>query len=354
MPKQKPWFRTWFAGVTAGVVFCAGLMAFIANSLLVKQQLAFTEPPEHLMGWAGPEKAKEAWSELKGKFPKFKIVGEVKSSEGANVKLWKHTIAVTGSHLPTIRQEIGDCVSQGSKNGVEYLLCGQIVKGELQSFEPVAQYYHYAYGRMIIGKGQIRGPDGSVGSWQADGVREGGVLPMSFGGGMPEYNGKVSSQWAVRKPEAKYIAEGKRHTVVTTAMVTTYEEVRDAIANGYPVVICSNVGFAMQPRVDGGKHFGSPQGTWNHCMVLVGIDDTVKAPSFAGNRSGKKGAAYCLNSWGPDAHGSPADDAPPGGFWISRDVIVRMVSQEDSFAYSGLNGFLAAPPEWDFGFDLAL
>lgn len=353
MPKKKPWYIQGYFLLKGGLTLLVLTLTAIVLWPQAKQQAPFAEPPQNLMGWAGPEAAKSAWAELKGKFPKFAIKGEVKGSEGAKVYLWKSAISVTGNHLPTIRQEIGDCVSQGSKNGMEYALVADIAKGAPFEFKPIFQPYHYSYGRMVIGKGQIRGPDGSVGSWQADAVREAGFIATDFEGGMPEYSGRVSSEWAVRKPAAKYIAEGKRHTVAVTAMVTTYEEVRDALANGYPIVICSDRGFALQPRVDGGKHWGTPQGTWNHCMCLIGIDDTVKGPTFAGNRSGKKGAAYCLNSWGPDAHGQPADDAPPGGFWISRDVIEYIVRQEDSFAYSGVNGFVAAPPEWDFGFSLA-
>lgn len=349
MPRKTPWYKSAYFALKGVLTLLVLSLTAIVLWPQAKQQLPFPEPPQHLMGWAGPDAAKAAWAEIGAKFPRFAIKGDAKSSEGAKVSLWKHTIAVTGNHLPTIRQEIGDCVSQGTKNAVEYLLCAQIAKGEAQEFHPVFAPYHYAYGRMVIGRGQIRGPDGSVGSWSADGIREGGVLPQSFGGGMPEYSGRVSAQWAVRRPEAKYVAEGKLHLVTTTAMVTTYVEGRDSLANGYPINVCSDVGFAMQPRVEGGKHWGVPTGNWNHSMTFVGVDDTVVAPKWAGNRSGRKGAFYILNSWGPDAHGKPAGDEPPGGFWVARDVVERMLSQEDSFAYSGLNGFVAAPPEWDFG-----
>lgn len=318
------------------------LSTIAVNMLTLKKQMTFGDtPPTNLMGWDGQDAAAKAWEQNKGKFPKFKISGDKHSSAGKVVKLWDAAKAVNGEHLPTFRQLIGDCVGASHKQALDILQCIGAAKGE-NEFKPIYHPYHYAYSRMVIGKGQIRGPDGNVGSWQAAGLKEGGAIPDDTEGVEP-YSEAVIRRLAVRKPDAKLIAIGKQHLLGEAAQVTTYAEARDAISNGYPVNVCSNRGFEMRPRVEGGKHWGVPSGQWAHSMCFIGVDDTVTCPSFAG---GGKGALYCLNSWGPDAHGKPAGDEPPGGFWVSSRVAESMLKQQDSFALSAFSGFPAQDLDW--------
>lgn len=335
--------RHWAASTVAVITMMASLTGLAVNLLTLKNQLAFGDrAPIELMGWAGPEEAKKAWSEVKGKYKPFNISGAAQPSAGKVVKLWDAAKSVNnGEHLPTFRQLIGDCVGAGHKQALDYLQCVKAAIGEAE-YKPIFSPYHYACGRVIIGRGQIRGPDGSVGAWQVEALKEYGAINCDEEG-LPAYNESVIRAWAVKKPATKYLDIGKTHLLGEAAQVTTYAEARDAIANGYPVTVCSNRGFQMRPRVEGGKHWGIPSGEWNHCMCFIAVDDTVTCPSFAG---GGKGALYLLNSWGPDAHGQPADDAPPGGFWISSKIAESMLKQEDSFALSGFAGFPAQDLQW--------
>ena len=40
-------------------------------------------------------------------------------------------------------------------------------------------------------------------------------------------------------------AAAAAHKVQTTSLISTYEELQDALSNGYPVTVCSNQGFAL-------------------------------------------------------------------------------------------------------------
>ena len=343
-----PWYRRLWV-LSVGVLSIACLVTtLMVNVGQIRRHGVMSEPPAHLMGWDEAGSQSDAAKAIKATLPKFKISGAAKDSAGAKVFLWHAAKQVLGREFETNRQEIGDCVSFGSKHAAEFLQFVAIASGEAVEFKPIFSPYHYATGRVLVGRNQIRGPDGSVGAWQQEAVTKYGVIPADTDG-LPAYSAAVARAWATRKPDQKYIDAGRLHLVQTTAQINSYEEARDALANSYPVVVCSNRGFEMQPRVHEGKHWGVPAGQWAHCMVFIGVDDTVMAPRFAG---GGKGGLYCLNSWGPDAHGSPAGDEPAGGFWVSSTVATSMLRQDDSYAYSNLQGFPARAPDWDFQFGL--
>lgn len=296
--------------------------------------------PRHLMGWAGPAVAKEAFEAVKDEFIPFRIAKAdgvpVKDNSKSRVVLWDADKVVNnGQHLPTFKQEIGDCVGAGATQAVYRLMNVQIaLNGAGEEFRPIFEPYHYACGRCApeAGSGRMgRDPSGSTGSWQAAALKIYGVIPQTPE--LPLYNAKVVSQWATKMPAAEYIAIGKQHVVQSAAQVKTAEEVRDAICNGYPVTIASNWGGSMRPTVKDGKLVNRRTGTWNHQMCIIGYDGTGPVAYW-----------YILNSWGADAFPAPPDDAPPGGFWVAKADVDYIVRQGDSFALSAFNGFPAQ--EW--------
>lgn len=301
-----------------------------------------TEPRERF-GWVPPSErsaaARERVEQILSTMPTFFVAGQSRATSGTRVVLWDFTRRINdGKHLPTFRQEVGDCVSQGAANGVNYLSAMEIARlGERERFRPAFQPYIYGISRVQVGGGRLGNSDGSVGAWAAEGVRQFGILAADEAD-VPGYSGSLARQWGKRPgPPAKFLEKAKPHVVRSTAPVSTYEQVRDALANGYPVTVASNQGFQMRGRVDRGKLWGVASGSWAHQMCFVGVDDDAARPG-----------CYCLNSWGPDAHGPPADDAPPGGFWVDAAVVTRMVRQGDSFAFSQFEGF----PEQDLDFRL--
>lgn len=283
-----------------------------------------------LCGWAGQEEAAAAFAKLEGSFHHFAIKGAPQDNAKARAVLWDASRLVNGNrHIPTFRQRIGDCVGAGAKQAVDYLQCVEAIRTGESEFKPVYSPYHYACGRMApdIGAGKIRGPDGSVGAWQAEALRVYGVIPATLPG-LDEYSEAVIRHWATRMPERRWIDEGKTHLVKSAAQVKTPEEVRDAVCNGYPCTIASDVGFRMRPPTKDGRLVNSRAGSWAHQMCVIGYDGSASQPYW-----------YILNSWGADAHGTPPDDAPPGGFWITRGDMNAIVKQGDSFALSQFDGF---------------
>lgn len=296
-----------------------------------------------LSGWAGPEVAAQALAEVqaRGALSPFVIRGAAEDNAKKRVVLWDASTAILGEHLPTFRQVVGDCVGAGAAQAVNYLQLSQMyIRGppyDRGGFRAVYEPYHYACGRNApeCGDGRLnRGREpwsGSVGSWQAEALRLYGVIPADEPG-LDEYGPSVIKRWAVRMPDRRWIDIGRLHLVKTIAQVTNADQIRDAICNGYAVTIASDWGGDMRPRTIDGRLVNRRSGSWAHQMCVIGYDGAT----------GREPYWYILNSWGPDAHGTPPDGAPPGGFWVTRRDIDYIARQGDSFALSNHDGFEAA------------
>lgn len=318
----------WIVSLTIALAGGAGITLVFNGSLSVDVDVT---PPEAREGWAGPEAladAKEAgaFADL----PEFRIVGAQGDNSEKDVRLWEFTKAVNGGeHLPNYPQQIGDCVSFGAKNAIEYLQCVQIARGPPAEFHPVYPPYLYGTGRVQIGKGRLRG-DGSLGIWQAKAVQQYGVLAADHPD-CPKYSGSVARDWGRSGPPDWALTEGRQWLVKTIANVTTAEEVRDAICNGYPVTVAGVCGWRSTVERDG-RLVAQGNARWNHQMCIVGYD---------GDEPSGENYYFCLNSWGVAAHDMPIDGSPPGGVWLTEDQLERLVRQGDSFAYSDFDGFPA-------------
>lgn len=306
-----------------------------------------TTEPAQRFGWIGPDEARRAFDGLAEHFPRFAIAGPMETAERKRVVLWEPARQANGGrHLPTLRQQRGSCVGHGAANAVWYLAAFEVVRLR-QPERVVMPYEPFIYGtsRVQVGGGRIDG-DGSLGVWAAQAVRTAGVLRSDLDR-LPAWEetktpdgsiacvsfpSAVDLEWGRPPgPPTSHLDKARSHLVRTTAKVRSYEEVRDALANGYPVTVASMQGFLMAPRLERGKHWGVPRGKWAHQMCFVGVDDDPARPG-----------CYCLNSWGPDAHGPPAGDEPPGGFWVDAATVDRMArTGDDAFAFSQFDGFPA-------------
>lgn len=264
------------------------------------------------------------------------------SGKGKVVLLHEALNSVLGT-FPVHDQKIGDCVSHG------WGLCVDILKAVeiLLLKEPEAfiaetateQIYHTS--RVDIGRGQLGNEDGSLGAWAAKAVTQYGIaLRKKYGSvDLTNYSGSLAKQWGNRgaKLPADVDAEALEHSVRTTSLVTTYEEARDAIANGYPVAVCSMVGF--QERRDN-EGFAKASGQWAHCMAFIAVDDAHSRPGL-----------LCMNSWGPGwISGPKRHNQPDGSFWVDADTANRMLKDRDSFALSSFAGYpgRTLPENWMF------
>lgn len=238
-------------------------------------------------------------------------------------------------HFPVHLQTIGDCVSHGYGGAVDVLTAVEIeMCGEPERWPGLLTATEWIYGtsRVLQGGGQLGNEDGSLGAWAQAAVKQHGTLLRKAYGGidLTTYDGNVAKDWGNQGLPRELETTADEHSVGTTALVTSYEEARDAIANGYPVPVCSTQGFEDVRDADG---FARPKGKWPHCMFYVAVDDT-------GNRPG----LLCVNSWGPDWISGPTRHGQPqGSFWVDADVAHRMLQGGDSYALSNFNGYKRRP-----------
>jgi hypothetical protein len=313
------------------VAFAVG--GLIDRTFVTPEQIT---PEDARFGW-NEAIAKEEAPRIAAMMPKFAITDaddNVVSGEGKSAELWRFTKLINeGKHIPTWKQESGDCVSMGWSNAIAYRQGFQIAQDQRNEILKIP-FPPYCYGtsRVLIGKRQLGRQPGSVGAWAAQASQAYGVLPTEQANALGyRYSGQLADQWGWQGPPRETITYGSKFRIRTVSQVRTWEDTRDALVHGYPVTVASNVGFTGGPYDRDGKRWLRARGNWGHQMCFIGVED----------RPGRVKGAYCLNSWGVDAHPKPLNDEPLGGFWVDWQTVQRMVAQNDSWAYSDFDGFPA-------------
>ena len=257
------------------------------------------------------------------------------SGSGQTVLLYKAFQDVNGGrYLDYPAQTIGDCVSHGFGHGIDLLEAVQIAVGhQAEEFKQTATEAIYGMARVDIGGQHGSLFDGAVGAWAAKAVTTLGTLSRDVVG---PYNGQRAKEWGRAASPANSKSKATAHKVKTASLVTTFEELEDALANGYPVTVCSNQGFTLERDADG---FCRPQGVWAHCMLIVGV------------RADQRPGACIFQSWGSEVPSGPlALDQPPNSFWAERAVVERMLGLQDSWSLSNFEGYpgQVLPDHWTF------
>lgn len=310
-----------------------GVLVAMVASLALAAAVVHGQQPQQTgpQGWAGEDVAAQARKDLGPDAPpELLIVGADRAdTSNSYVALWHFAKRCNGGkHLPNVAQEVGDCTSWAYSNACEYSLACQLVLGAADGkFREVYPPYIYGYGRNQIGGGRIRG-DGSTGIWSAKAI-ETGVLAQDEPG-VPGYSGAVARDWGKHGPPPKFVDIAKSFRA-ETRKITDFDDACQAIANGWPVAVCSSAGFGKILEANN-RIEGRWSTSWAHAMCFVAMD----------TRPGRE-ALYCLNSWGPNAHVKASryaelDGSPPGGFWVLRADAEKMLKQGDSYAVS-FNGF---------------
>ncbi len=261
--------------------------------------------------------------------------GLARSGAGKTVLLYKAFKDVNaGQYIDYPAQTIGDCVSHGFGHGVDLLEAVQISIGKkAEEFKQTATEAIYGMARVDIGGERGSYSDGAVGAWAAKAVSTIGTVNRDVVG---PYDGKRAKDWGARGVPSNVKQQAPAHKVQTTSLVTTYEELEDALANGYPVTVCSNQGFTLTRDSDG---FCRARGSWGHCMLIVGV------------RNDTRSGACIFQSWGSDVPSGPlALDQPPNSFWAERSVVESMLSMQDSWSLSSFEGYPSQvlPTHWTY------
>jgi intein/homing endonuclease len=225
-----------------------------------------------------------------------------------------------------------NCVGHGFSLGVDVLTAVRIAMfGKPERWiTKAATEIIYAGSRVEVGGRRIRG-DGSMGTWAAEFIRDWGVLlRKAYLDGKydyTEYSGPLSRKLGKSGVPDDLEPLCREHPVKTCALVNSWEECRDAVANGYPVVMCSNTGFRTTRDKDG--FLRRTRRPWFHAMLIHGIDDSYRRPG-----------GLVQNSWGENwVDGPTRHDQPMGSFWADARTIDRAMKQGDSIALSGYVGY---------------
>jgi intein/homing endonuclease len=224
-------------------------------------------------GWIAPEERDYSVAKSHDEILSFsRLFGSaawnlVGTGEKKVVLLHEALTKLCGGKFPINMQTIGSCVGDGYAKGVELLTAVEILLRKEPELWPnflVSVEWIYGASRVIQGQGRLRNMDGALGSWAQKAVKENGTLLRKIYGAydLTNYSGQRIKEWGYNKFPYELEVIADEHPVQTTALVTSYEEARDAIANGYPIVVCSNQGFSSKRDSEG---FARAQGKWAHC-----------------------------------------------------------------------------------------
>lgn len=308
-----------------------------------------------LTGWNPNPRGTEAWlNDPANVHPVFGLAAAplIAADESTDTVILMDYVLKVFPGWRRINQGIGDCVSHGFELGATILMAIQSIKQRRKWMGVAASEPIYG-GSRVEARGVKSGgwSDGSYGAAAAKWLQQWGVLVRSdysaeTGNGehnLTAYDARKAKQWGNygcggRSDKDTLDTVARLHPVKTTSLVTTFEEAGAAIHNGYPVPVCSNVGFASRQNNKGqylrdDQGFIRPRGSWSHCMC------------FAGVRHGTRPGLLCVNSWGSRNAGPryPAmlhEAIAECSFWVDADVCNSMLGRwKDSFALSQFVGF---------------
>lgn len=246
--------------------------------------------------------------------------------------LYKALERLTGPFKPHF-QGTGDCVSHAYALGIDVLSAVQIVlKNKPEKWKYFAAT-EPIYGGSRIEVGEYHSPyGGSTGHWAAEWITQWGVLYRKpyKDWDFTYYSSQVADQLGQEGCPDLLEPLARLHPVKTAAICRTYEEARDSIHNGMPVVVCSDAGFGEGTcHRDKDGFLRRKRLPWPHAMLFAGMDDKFHRPGL-----------LCFNSWGENwIDGPTRHNQPPGTFWVDSKTVDAMLEEGDSFSLSGLVGF---------------
>lgn len=276
------------------------------------------------------------------------------SAAGQLVPAWMGVLKLFPGCWPGSAQTRGDCVSHSTRNGGLTAVAGDILGGKPDEltgrvegvpedvsesgkrdgiFSSEAIYWWRDHG----GDGWSCGHASSVlksesGLWVRKDYPELGV-------DLSKYSGSTAGKYGRSNPPAEYLAEGAKHRIRTVTELSSFEQVRDFLANGYGISTCGGEGWSSTRDENG---FSPRRGSWAHAMAVIGADDRdVVKQKYGGP------LVLILNSWGNWNSGGTRVidtqlDIPPGSFWAKWSD----ASRRDIYAYSSVNGWPPRKIDW--------
>jgi len=242
---------------------------------------------------------------------------------------------------PGNQSSIGSCVGWGFSGAAYCSLCVAWDEGEIPEPPLLVSPTSCYGGSRVEARGKPEGAggyrDGSYGGAAAKWMSQWGLIFRENVGGhdLTEYSVSRCREWGNwgnggEGDNGALDKIAKRHPALHVALVTGFDEAAAAIESGFPIAICSGVGFT-RTRSEGG--WCERSGSWAHCMYACAV-------RYKKNGS-KDDGLLLVNSWGDYVQGPKwPSDQPDGTFWVTRDVVDLMLGKwRDSFAIGSVQGF---------------
>lgn len=242
-------------------------------------------------------------------------------------------------------QGIGSCVAWGLELAVTCLMWNMAAEGTIQFEAEGSTEALYGLLRVEVhGKPQMGYyEDGAAGSWGADAVREFGILlkkDYSAITGISDHNllkysAKKEQDWGYngcggKDDKGALDAIAKEKPVKDVTLIRNTDEMAAAISSRCTCSIASTIGFEGDRNSEG---IIRRSGQWPHQMCVLACKYTPQ-----GNRLFR-----IFNSWGASVKGPDPgiDDQAISecSWWCTDEDMQRVVKQDDSYAYTNIQGF---------------
>jgi hypothetical protein len=230
-------------------------------------------------------------------------------------------------------QLTGDCTSHACRNATTLSIVGDIeerleteeYKSRLATEAIYGYRGHFGEGMSVALAAQFVSETGGIALRKKYGVYD-----------LTKYNPKVGINWGRTGVPKSVVSEISENKALTTSLCTSVDQLRDAIYNGYGVMVGSNMGFSSTRNKNGTAKIS---GSWNHALSFGAMDDTLTYE--------KECLFLILNSWGEWNAGPKIYEQPNGSFWVTATVAERMIRQKQTWIIGNIKGFKTKKINWD-------
>ena len=190
----------------------------------------------------------------------------LKDSGKGITKLLSNDYKKCNMNYPQLDQgNVGSCVAVAVGGGVDQVKITEIANGERSEFKALTCSEAIYYGaRVVMGQNRIRG-DGASTALAIKYIAERGTIARGKYGNIDisEYSVDRCRKWGQNSGFPKSLEDiSKEHKIEQYSRVTSYEMIRDSIANNCPVIVGSSLGFSNTCNNDG---IAKQNTTWQHC-----------------------------------------------------------------------------------------
>lgn len=234
---------------------------------------------------------------------------------------------VTGYQFQPLTQFMGDCVGCGITTATDYLTVTQTLQRRSSWQGKHSIVGHYVGGKELANQNPVSGGARLV--WLIDFLAQYGKLLAKKYGPDDLTSWDKATYHNYRSGLTNNLkAHAKLFPLIHYNKIRSYEEARDAIASGHPVIIGSTMGVSYARRDKSG--FFYPKGYTPHCMCCIGTEDQNRPSILIQNSHGSNWAR------GPKRYGFE----PNGSAWLDADTFTHYVSEfDDSWTISMSKGY---------------